>query len=219
MAENAEAPPPPPTPHQTWAKTTLWVLVVFIFVVNAVIVFKSCRDLPGDAIDKTGKVIDKAGRALADLASAFNQGRITTEFISYATTLSNQHYLQFATLKQTEIFTRKTNRPQARLHSLPKWSSKRAPVEYTYYLDLNAKWDFVLKDNVLYVLPAHSVQQAGRGRFGDYLRGQKGYFKTAEAQENLRSRSLSRGLEGRENIRWCVRTGGGRSPSLSKDGC
>ena len=206
MAENAGTPPSPssPTPHQAWARTTLWVLVVLICVVNAVIVFKSCRNLPGETLDKTGKVIDKAGKALADLASAFNQGRVTTEFISYATTLSNQHYLQFATLKQTEIFTRKDESTTGFGYiPLPEVVVEaRAPVEYTYYLDLNAKWDFVLKDNVLYVFaPPIRFNKPAVDASAITYEVKKGYFKTAEAQENLKQ-SLSSlvALKARENI-------------------
>jgi hypothetical protein len=204
MAENAEAPPPSPSPHQTWAKTTLWVLVVFIFVVNAVIVFKSCRDLPGEALDKTGKVIGQAGKALADVASAFRQGKVTTEFISYATTLSNQHYLQFATLKQTEIFTRKDESTTGFGYiPLPEVVVEaRAPVEYTYYLDLNAKWDFVLRDNVIYVFaPAIRFNKPAVDASAITYEVKKGYFKTAEAQENLKKSLTSLvALKARENI-------------------
>src|SRR5881396_476725 len=107
----ADTPPTPPRlpsvrSRNDWARATLWIVVVGIIGVNAALVFRSCRNLPGETLDKTAKVFEKAGQALADVASAFTRGKVTTEFISYATTLSNQHYFQFATLKQTEVFTR-----------------------------------------------------------------------------------------------------------------
>src|SRR5262245_39196701 len=84
----------------TWAKPTLAILVVGVIGLNAALFIHSCRKAPGE-------VVEKAGRALAEVAAAFKQGRVTTEFISYATSLTNQQRLQFATLKQHELFTRK----------------------------------------------------------------------------------------------------------------
>src|SRR5262249_15446957 len=100
-------PAPPPTPHQVWARTTFWTVAVAIVVGAGVFVFKSCRDVPRDVLDKTATVIDKTGHALSTLASAFNRGTVTTSFIGYATTLTNTRHFQFATLRQTEVFTRK----------------------------------------------------------------------------------------------------------------
>jgi len=154
MAENTDAGKPPPSPDQSWAKSTMWMVIVLILAVNAAIVFRSCRDVPGDAIDKTGQVIGKAGKVLVDVVSAFNRGQITTEFISYASSVSPTHHLQFATLKQTEVFTRKDEASTGFGYvPLPELIVEaRAPVEFTYFLDLNARWQFNLKDNVIYVL-------------------------------------------------------------------
>jgi len=154
MAEPVGPDAPQPTPHQAWAKTTLWVLVVLIVVINTVLFLRSCQKLPGEAIDKTAKLVRDAGKALVDVVGAFNQGRVTTEFISYASNLSPTHRLQFATLKQTEIFTRKDEASTAFGYvPLPDIVVEaRAPVEFTYYLDLNARWQLLLKDNVIYVL-------------------------------------------------------------------
>jgi hypothetical protein len=153
MADSAGS-APPPSPHQSWSKAAIWLGVVLVLSVNAVIVLKSCRDLPGEAIDKTGKIIEKAGRVLVDVVSAFNQGRITTEFISYASSISPTHRLQFATLRQTEIFTRKDEASTGFGYiPLPDVVVEaRAPVEFTYYLDLNARWQILVKDNVIHVL-------------------------------------------------------------------
>src|SRR5262245_15107517 len=135
MADPAPSTPPTPAPPKNdWARATLWIMVVAIVAINTALALRSCRNLPGDTLDK-------AGKALANVASAFSQGRITTEFISYATGVSNQHYLQFATLKQTELFTR-TEETTTAFGYIPLPDvvvEARAPVEFTYYLDLNAK--------------------------------------------------------------------------------
>jgi hypothetical protein len=196
--------PSPNPPRNDWARATLWMFIVGALAVNAAVLVRSCRNLPGEAIDKTGKVIEKAGKALADVASAFNQGRITTEFISYATTVSNQHYLQFATLRQTEIFTRTEEATTAFGYvPLPEIVVEaRAPVDYTYYLDLNARWDVLLKDGVVYVFaPPIRFNKPAVDASAITYEVKKGYLKTAEAQENLKKSITSLAvLRARENI-------------------
>ena len=70
-------------------KPTTWVVILFLLLAAAIYVFKSLRDLPVDTLDeagavleKTGVVIDKASQALKEIAAAFNQGSVTTSFIS-----------------------------------------------------------------------------------------------------------------------------------------
>ena len=204
-----DTPPLPPElpsvrPRSDWARATLWMVVIGIVVLNAALVFRSCRNLPGEALDKTGKVIEKAGQALANVASAFNQGKITTEFISYATAVSNQHYLQFATLKQTEIFTR-TEEASTAFGYVPLPDvivEARAPVEFTYYLDLNARWHFVLQDGVVYVFaPPIKFNKPAVDASAISYEVKKGYLKTAEAQENLKKSITSLvTLKAKENL-------------------
>jgi hypothetical protein len=132
----------------------MWVVIVAIVVGAGVYLFKSCIDAPGKVIDKTGQALSKAGNALVTVVSAFNRGTVTTTFLSYASSVTPTHHLQFATLKQTEIFTRKDEASTAFGYvPLPDVVVEaRAPVDYTYYLDLNAKWQLILQDNVIYVL-------------------------------------------------------------------
>ena len=205
MAENSPPIQPPPAgPPNPWPRTAVWLAVLGIVAVNAALLFRSCRNLPGETLDKAGKVIEKAGRALADVASAFSQGTIRTEFISYATTITNQHYLQFATLKQNEMFTRSEEATTGFGYiPLPEVVVEaRAPVETTYYLDLNAKWNFVLKDNVVYVFapPIHFNKPSVDASAITY-EVKKGYLKTAEALENLKKSVTSLAtLKAKENI-------------------
>jgi hypothetical protein len=172
--------------------------------VNVALFARSCRNLPGETLDKTGRMIEKAGRALADVASAFHQGTITTEFISYATTVSNQHYFQFATLKQTEIFTRTEEMSTAFGYvPLPEVVVEaRAPVDYTYYLDLNAKWNVILKDGVVYVFaPPIRFNKPAVDASKITYEVKKGYLKSDEALENLKQSITSLSvLRAKENI-------------------
>jgi hypothetical protein len=119
----------------------MWLGIVAIFAGSFLYMFKSCRDLPGEIIKNTGQ-------ALTNVASIFlRRTVVTTNFGSYALAITNTQYLQFATLKQHEIFTRSEG-----FTLLPDVIAEaRAPVEYTYYLDLNEPWRLVLRDGVIYV--------------------------------------------------------------------
>jgi hypothetical protein len=140
--------------HNPWAWPVASVLTVLIVVGGAVVVFRSCRDLPGETLEKTGKLVKAVGRGLAEVASAFRQGTVTTTFTSYATSISGSQYLQFAELKQHEIFTRKDESSLAYGYiPLPDVIVEaKAPVTYTYYLDLGERWDFKLQDGVIWVI-------------------------------------------------------------------
>jgi hypothetical protein len=110
----------------------------------AAYVFHRTRSLPGELIE--------SGRSLAadlrSVAAAFRSGTITTSFTSHAVEMSGSHYLQFATLKEIEVFERTDS--VALLWgqlALPDVVVRaEAPVEYTYYLDLDERWEFVLSD-------------------------------------------------------------------------
>jgi len=198
------APASPVPPQHSWARPVMWMAVVLIVSVSGVIVFKSCRDLPGEALDKTGRVIDKAGRVISNVVAAFNHKSVTTAFLSYATTISNHQRLQVATLKQTEVFTQ-TNQSSTGFGYIPLPDvvvEARAPVEYTYYLDLSAPWKFDLKDGAILVAapPLHFNKPAVDVSALNY-EVRKGRFKTAEALEGLKRSitSLVR-LRASENI-------------------
>jgi hypothetical protein len=206
MTDSSPTPTPPTEPvRNDWAKATLWIVVVVVVALNAALFVRSCRNLPGEALDKTGRIIEKAGKALSDVASAFHQGRITTEFISYATTVSNQHYFQFATLKQTEIFTRTEAMSTAFGYvPLPEVVVEaRAPVDYTYHLDLkHTNWTVTLKDDVVYVLaPPIRFNKPAVDASRITYEVKKGYLKSDEALENLKQSITSLSvLRARENI-------------------
>jgi len=170
----------------------MWMVIVLSLVGAGLYIFKSCRDLPGEALDRTGRVMQTAGQQLQKVASAFKQGNITTTFTSYATTLSGSQYLQFATLSQHEVFTR-TDESSLAFGYIPLPDvivQATAPVSYTYYLDLNARWDFALHNgqilvtapDIKYNRPAVDVSHI------TYEVKKNSLFRnTSEAMENLKS--------------------------------
>ena len=136
-----------------WAGPVMWMVIVLILVSAAVYIFKSCSAVPGAALERAGKVVETVGQQVQSVAAAFKQGTITTTFTSYATTISGSQYLQFATLSQHETFTR-TDESSLAFGYIPLPDvivEASAPISYTYYLDLNARWDFRLQDGVILV--------------------------------------------------------------------
>jgi hypothetical protein len=179
-------------PRSAWAWPVACVIIVLLLVSGGLYVFKSCRDLPGETLEKTGKLAGQVGQELQRVAAAFNQGTVTTTFTSYATTLSGSQYLQIATLNQQEVFTRKDEASTAFGYiPLPDVIVEAtAPVAYTYYLDLNARWDFRLKDGVILVTapdikfnkPAIDASRI------DYQVKKNSLFRnTTEAMDNLKN--------------------------------
>jgi hypothetical protein len=140
-------------PGNPWAWPMAWIATIAILVAGGLYVFKSCRDLPAETLEKGGKFAKAVGKELAEVAAAFNKGTITTTFTSYATEMSGHQYLQVAELKQQERFTR-TDEATTGFGYIPLPEvivEADAPVTYTYYLDFNDPWDFTLKDGQIIV--------------------------------------------------------------------
>jgi hypothetical protein len=115
----------------------------------AAYVFHRAQSLPGELLEE-GRTI---ANELRSVAAAFKTGTITTTFVSYATEVSGGQKLQFATLKEMEVFER-TDRAQVLWGQLelPEVVVRaEAPVEYTYYLDLEERWDLLLEDTTVLV--------------------------------------------------------------------
>lgn len=128
----------------SWAKAVTIIAVVLLLVGGVLITVREVRGVPGRTLDK-----------VVEVARAFNQGTVREEFISHATAMEGTGRFQFATLKQNEIFSRAESGTIAwGLISKPTVVVEaRAPVEYTYYLDFNAPWEFVHEGSVLTVYP------------------------------------------------------------------
>jgi hypothetical protein len=114
---------------------------------------RSLREMPREAF-RQGR---EALKELRSVAEAFRTGTVSTSFSSYATEVSGGTRLQFATLRQMEVFERRDSAAVLwGQFALPDVVVEaRAPVEYTYYLDLEKPWTFRLQGNeVLVSVPA-----------------------------------------------------------------
>lgn len=137
--------------HRTWARTVAVLGVVAMLLGTFVYVFYSLRQVPREAVAEGRRILRDLGR----VAQAFNQGTVTTSFLSYATELKGSSFLQFATVRQTEVFERRDA-------ASTLWGSLElpevvvratAPVETTYYLDFDGRWDFRSDGRRIIVVP------------------------------------------------------------------
>lgn len=206
-----ESSPKPVSSAWPWA--TAWMVTVLICAGAGLFVFQSCGKLPQNTVVTTANAVTNVARALADVATAFRHQTITTSFASYATSLQPNQYLQFATLKQNEVFSQ-TDQTVTGFGYIPLPEivvEARAPVEFTYHLDLNAKWEFTLKDEFI-------VVQAPRIRFNkpaidaaevEYQVRKGSFFRDhSEALDNLKSSITSLAqLRAKENIALVRETG------------
>src|SRR5204863_3629062 len=98
--------------------------------------------------------VREAGSQAASVARAFHEGTIREEFLSRTASLTGTNRLQVATLHQGETFQRsEADNIAWGLISLPKVVVQaQAPVEYTYYLDLQAPWEFRQEGKTITVL-------------------------------------------------------------------
>jgi hypothetical protein len=94
-------------------------------------------------------LIEKSGKTIKELSESFETGKIETEFRDYVTEVKGLHRLQVASLKTVDIFTKVDSKSILwNLIDLPDVKVEiKLPVEYTYYLDLNDKWDFQIDDS------------------------------------------------------------------------
>jgi hypothetical protein len=180
------------TGRNPWAWPVAWMVIVSVLVGGVIYVFKSCLEIPSQTLEKTGKLAETLGQQVQKVASAFKQGTITTTFASYATTLNGSQYLQFATLSQRETFTR-TDESSLLFGYIPLPDvivEASAPVTYTYYLDLNARWDFLLRDGVIWVTAPdikYNKPALDISRISYEIKKDSHFRNTSEAMENLRN--------------------------------
>jgi len=130
-------------------------LVLAILVAASILVGRVAR-LPGEIAGAIPRTIRDTAAAvsegLARLAAAIRTRTITTTFASTATTIRGTKRLQVAELSQVEVVER---RDATELFGVPLPDvvvSARAPVTFTYFLDLDGRWDFDLTGRTVAVL-------------------------------------------------------------------
>lgn len=136
-------------PQRRFSWPAAAAVVGVVAILAALWAWRALLHAPREVVSATRALLDDA----RSIAAAFRTGTVTTSFASYATEVRGTRFLQFATLLQVELFERKD---EAALFwgqlALPDVIvSARAPVEYTYYLDLDEKWVFTLEGQTVLV--------------------------------------------------------------------
>lgn len=134
--------------RSAWPMAT--VLIVTILTAAGLYVTLKLSAVPRDAIEKSRELV----RELQDVARAFKTGTVETSFFSFATSIEESSYLQFATLERTEVFTL-TDRSSVFWGTvgLPDVVvSATAPVTYTAYLDFDDRWEFTIEGSTITVV-------------------------------------------------------------------
>jgi hypothetical protein len=129
-------------------------LITMLF---ACYVVKRVIDAPAETIKAIPGAItstsDAAAAAFKKLAQAINSQTIKTEYASTNTTLTRTSHLQVMALNQIECFDKRHMATSLGIRLPDVVVSARAPVEYVYYIDLAAKWDFrIINGTRIYVI-------------------------------------------------------------------
>jgi hypothetical protein len=109
-----------------------------VFMGGLLLLLKRAADVPREMAQQGRQAL----KDLRSIAEAFRTGTITTSFASYATEVGATSFFQFATLKQVEVFERKDTATLlwGQLALPDVVVEARAPITYTYYLDLAKPW-------------------------------------------------------------------------------
>jgi hypothetical protein len=135
--------------HAAWALAVAVIAVALILTGGVLYVFRSARSLPGEMAEGGRKALSE----LREVAAAFRTGSITTTFRGDATSVAGTTRLQFAELRQEEVFVRRDA-------AAVLWGAlalpdvvveARVPVTYTYFLDLDKEWRFRLEAGIVHV--------------------------------------------------------------------
>jgi hypothetical protein len=133
--------------HAAWALAAAVIAVALIVTGGVLYVFHSARSLPAEVAESGRKALSE----LREVAAAFRTGSITTTFRGDATSVAGTTRLQFAELRQEEVFERRDA-------AAVLWGAlalpdvvveARVPVAYTYFLDLDKEWRFKLQQDVV----------------------------------------------------------------------
>ena len=134
------------------AFVTLMLGLVLAIVVGIVIIRFTM--IPRELASGGRELAKDAIEGVERIAQAFRTGTVQTSFLSYATEISGNAFLQFATLDQTEILQRTDSASLlwGRLRLPDVMVEARVPVRYTYYLDLEDEWSLTLEGTTVRVL-------------------------------------------------------------------
>lgn len=153
MSQIVSEQPPVAASRNPWPRVVLILGTLAILSLAGLWFLRELIRAPVTMVEQTASLVAKGGEQLRKVAEAFQQGTLRTEFLSQAVELSGTSRFQFATLKQVEVFKREESGSTAwGTIPLPKVVVQAlAPVEYSYFLDLSAPWEFERDGQVIRV--------------------------------------------------------------------
>ena len=145
---------PPASVRNPWPRVVLLLGLVALLSATGMWFFNRLTGAPAAVLEKGRAMVKEIGGQAATVAQAFREGTIRQAFFSHAAEISGTTRLQVATLKQNETFQREEAGSAAwGLVPVPKVVVQaQAPVEYGYYLDFAAPWEFRQQDKTITVL-------------------------------------------------------------------
>jgi hypothetical protein len=150
------APDSHPASPSAWPKVIAFValLLVLLALGTAAWAWQRATNLPGATLDKGAELVREAAHQLTSVAQAFRTRSVREEFLSSAVKVAGTSRLQVATLDERETFRRaESDSAMWGLIHLPDIVVQAdVPVEYTYYLDFTAPWEFKQEDKIVTVL-------------------------------------------------------------------
>ena len=131
-------------------------LVVFMLVLagGAWYALRVLQRLPGELAAQGREMGRAAVREAGELVRAFRTGSVRRMFATHTTRIEGTNYLQVATLEQTQVFEIEDRSAVfwGTVELPPVIVRATAPVDYTYFVDLEGEWRFELRDRRVLVL-------------------------------------------------------------------
>jgi hypothetical protein len=170
-----------------------------------------------------GAIMVLGNRAIQERFASFTKEDLHTRFVSFATEILGSQRLQFATLRQNELFERTS---EASLFwgkvPLPEVVvSATVPVEYTYFLDLKARWLFQESGTTLMVIaPTPDFNEPAADLSHLEFQVKKGSFFRREdpVMESLKAELMALlRVRARENVSLVRETGRGQTEGFIRN--
>ena len=133
----------------TWALAIAIAVFTLVLGGGAWYALRVLQSLPG-AIAQQGRDMGEAAvREVGELVRAFRTGEVRRRFTAHTTRVEGTNYLQVATLKQVQVFESQDSAAVlwGTVELPPVVVRATAPVDYTYFVDLESEWRLELRES------------------------------------------------------------------------
>lgn len=124
------------------------LLLLTVLATGAWYALRVVQRIPATIAAEGRAAAREVGEQVSELVRSFRTGEVRRRFAAFTTRLEGTNYLQVATLEQAQTFELEDR--QALLWGTvelpPVVVRATAPVQYTYYVDLEGTWRFELRD-------------------------------------------------------------------------